>query len=326
MEAMKKSVFATAKQMRNPVLATRQQNTKTVVGNVAFDNRTMAQAVDDIATMIASGKVGQYVCTGNLDHLLMLQKDELFRSIYADADLVVADGMPIVWLSHLNGEVPLQERVAGSDLFWHLARLSHETGVRIFFLGGLPGAADKATQVVLERYPNAQICGSYCPPFETFGTPEAERQIEDAVRAAKPDILLVGFGAPKQEKWISRHCYRLQVPVSIGVGGTFEMVGGMVKRAPKWIQKSGMEWCFRLLQDPRRLWQRYLVGDLPFFVKLLCQSLLLAGKTRGQMTTIVSDHVVNDTQPEPMAESLTTLPLSPLERKEKVVVGGRMER
>ncbi len=209
---------------------------KIYVANVAFHNVTMEEAVAQIVQMAQKTGKPRYVCTGNLDHLVTLEHDPEFRAIYQKSDLTLADGKPVVVLSRLaatSARLGLKERVTGSDLFWELARASESTGLRLFFLGGAPCAADLAKDAVLRRHPAAQICGTYCPPFETFSTEEEQQRIREIVRAAQPDILLVGFGAPKQEKWIAANKDLLSVPVSIGVGGSFEMAGGVVKRAPK---------------------------------------------------------------------------------------------
>ena len=247
------------------------------IDDVAFDRVTMRGTVSRIVEMARSRDRARYVCTGNLDHLVLLSKDAEFRSAYDGADLVVADGAPIVWLSKLgatddSGELP--ERVAGSDLFWELAKASSETGIRLFFLGGVPGAAAKAAAIVEKRYPGAMICGTYCPPFETFATEEEQLRIRDIVRAARPDVLLVAFGAPKQEKWIVANKDRLGVPVSIGVGGSFEMASGMLKRAPTWLQTAGLEWLYRFAQQPRRLFHRYFVDDLPYLLRATLRTAL----------------------------------------------------
>jgi N-acetylglucosaminyldiphosphoundecaprenol N-acetyl-beta-D-mannosaminyltransferase len=252
----------------------------TTVGGVVFNNITMEETVSLILLMVQKGDSAQHIVTGNLDHLFMLQRDASFRKIYETSALALPDGAPIVWLSRLKDrtvtqkEEPLQERVAGSDLFWELARASHQTGLRLFFLGGLPGAADSAAEIVRSRYPKAQICGTYCPPFETFNTDEEQANIGEIIRGAAPDVLLVGLGAPKQEKWIMANKDRLGVPVSIGVGGTFEMAAGIVQRAPLRVQKLGMEWAYRLVQDPSRLWRRYLRDDLPFLAKTASRIIL----------------------------------------------------
>jgi N-acetylglucosaminyldiphosphoundecaprenol N-acetyl-beta-D-mannosaminyltransferase len=240
------------------------------IDDVAFDRVTMRQTVSRIVEMARSRDRARCVCTGNLDHLVLIAKDEEFRSAYEGADLVVADGAPIVWLSKLaasEDDAVLPERVAGSDLFWELAKASSETGIRLFFLGGMPGAASKAAAIVEKRFPGATICGTYCPPFEMFHTEQEQRRIRDIVRAANPDVLLVAFGAPKQEKWIAANKDRLGVPVAIGVGGSFEMASGMLRRAPRWIQDLGLEWLYRFAQQPRRLFQRYFIDDLPYLLR-----------------------------------------------------------
>ena len=250
--------------------------TKVRVANVAFHNVTMQEAVSQIVQMVQQAGQPHYVCTGNLDHLVTLNHDPEFRAIYEQADLTLADGKPIVLLSRLAAspsQPALKERVTGSDLFWELARVSETNGLRLFFLGGASCAADLAKAAVLRRYPAAQVCGTYCPPFEIFSTEEEQDRIRETVQAAQPDILLVGFGAPKQEKWIAANKATLNVPVCIGVGGSFEMAGGVVKRAPKWMQEWGLEWAYRFLQEPTRLWHRYFVRDLPFLVKLVSRTL-----------------------------------------------------
>lgn len=236
------------------------------VDGLIFDDVTMAEATARVVELAKMRDKPRYVCTGNLDHLAIAAADTEFRDAYLNADLVVADGAPVVWLAKLGG-TPLKERVAGSDLFWTLGRASAETGITLFFLGGVEGAADKAKAVLEEKFPGTKIVGTYCPPFETFNTQEEQDKIRDVVKAANPDVLLVAFGAPKQEKWIAKNRERLGVPVSIGVGGSFEMAAGILKRAPVWMQKVGLEWAFRFAQQPRRLFDRYVVRDMPHLAK-----------------------------------------------------------
>lgn len=233
----------------------------------------MEEAVTCIVQMAQKTERPRYVCTGNLDHLVTLERDAEFRAIYRSSDLTLADGKPVVLLSQLAGGEPLRERVTGSDLFWELARASSVTGLRLFFLGGAEGAADAAKEAVLRRYPAAVICGAYCPPRDIFTTEAEQARIREKVQASEADILFVGFGAPKQEKWIAANKDLLSVPVSIGVGGSFEMASGLVRRAPVWMQDAGLEWAYRFLQEPTRLWRRYFVRDLPFLLVLVCRTL-----------------------------------------------------
>lgn len=258
---------------------------KIYISGVAFHNVSMAEAVTQIVQMAQKTGKPRYVCTGNLDHLVTLKHDADFRAVYEASDLTLADGKPIVWLSHLaatSARPALKERVTGSDLFWQLARASEQTGLRLFFLGGAPQAAELARQAVTKKYPGVQICGVYCPPFETFTSAEEQNRILEAVSSAQPDILLVGFGAPKQEKWIAANKELLSVPVSIGVGGSFEMAGGVVKRAPLWMQQVGLEWAYRFLQEPTRLWHRYFVRDLGFLVTLAVQTIAARRESRNR--------------------------------------------
>jgi N-acetylglucosaminyldiphosphoundecaprenol N-acetyl-beta-D-mannosaminyltransferase len=254
------------------------------VDDVVFDKVTMRETVARIVAMARKRDCPRYVCTGNLDHLVIATRDEAFKAAYEGADLVVADGAPIVWLSKLaasDERAILPERVAGSDLFWELAKASSEAGIRLFFLGGLPGAAASAALIAEQRYRGATIVGTYCPPFETFDTEEEQGRIREVVRSARPDVLLVAFGAPKQEKWIAANKDLLGVPVSIGVGGSFEMAAGMLKRAPRWIQKAGLEWFYRFAQQPKRLFQRYFVDDLPFLLGAVARTAMARARVRG---------------------------------------------
>jgi len=229
---------------------------------------SMQEATSAIVHMAQKSERPRIVCTANLDHMATMRKDREFRRIYEEADFVVADGMPVVWLSRLTA-VPLKERVAGSDLFWEMGKASAVTGLRLFFLGGQPSAADSAAQQMRDSFPGAQIVGTYCPPFGTLDDPDEDHRICQTIADAHPDIVMVGFGAPKQEKWIAAHMGRLNVPVYIGVGASFDMASGHVKRAPMWMQKCGLEWEFRLLQEPKRLFHRYICRDLPFLIALL---------------------------------------------------------
>lgn len=247
--------------------------TRVLIDGLAFDDVTVEEATRRIVELAKKRDKPRYVCTGNLDHLAIAADDAEFRRAYENADFVVADGAPVVWLSRLGG-TPLKERVAGSDLFWTLGRASEEDGVTLFFLGGVPGAAEAAKAELEKRFPGVKVVGTYCPPFETFGTKEEQDRIASEVKEASPDILLVAFGAPKQEKWIAANKDRLGVPVSIGVGGSFEMAAGMLKRAPVWMRNVGLEWFYRFSQEPRRLFQRYIVRDVPHLGKATIRTAL----------------------------------------------------
>jgi N-acetylglucosaminyldiphosphoundecaprenol N-acetyl-beta-D-mannosaminyltransferase len=191
--------------------------------------------------------------------------DGAFQEIINASSMVVADGMPLVWASRRTG-APLPERIAGVDLVSECARLGARHGYRVFLLGAATGVAGAAADVLRRQYPGLNIVGTYSP---SALTDEADRETVAVIRAARPDILLVAFGAPKQEKWISKHMDTLQVPVLIGVGGSFDMLSGRISRAPTWMQQTGLEWFYRFMREPSRLWKRYFLKDLPLFLRLI---------------------------------------------------------
>lgn len=260
------------------------------IGDIVFDNVTMREAVDRIVDMAQQKGRARYVCTANLDHLALCENDVAFRQIYRRADLVLADGMPVIWLSQPHVMGSLHARVAGSDLFWELGKASAKTGLKLFFMGGTPGSADRAKEAICDLYPGAQVVGTYCPSFENFNTPEEQERIRTAIRDAAPDVLMVGLGAPKQEKWIVANKDLIGVPVSIGVGGSFEMASGIVHRAPVWMQKTGFEWAYRLAQEPKRLWNRYMKRDVPYLLGLVPTAAKMARFRIGSALDSVKNH------------------------------------
>jgi N-acetylglucosaminyldiphosphoundecaprenol N-acetyl-beta-D-mannosaminyltransferase len=159
---------------------------------------------------------------------------------------------------------PVKERVAGADLFGALAERAAEAGYRLFYLGAAPGVAEKAAAVLAERYPGLNVVGTFSPPVMPWEELARDEETLRRIREAKPDVLFVAFGAPKQEMWLDAVRDRLGVPVGIGVGAAFDFAAGTVKRAPRWMQRVGLEWLFRLTQEPRRLWRRYLFVDSRF--------------------------------------------------------------
>lgn len=197
-----------------------------------------------------------YVVTPNSDHLVMLEDDETLRRIYQDAFLVVADGMPLVWASRLLGQ-SLPERVTGSELMPELCALAASQGFKIFLLGAGPGVAEEAKRRLEIQYPGLRIVGVYCPPMGFEKNPEVGEEIERLLTTSAPDIIFVGLGAPKQEKWIHQNYKRFAKGVFLGIGASIDFAAGNVKRAPVWMQKSGTEWVYRLLQEPKRLAKRY---------------------------------------------------------------------
>ena len=212
------------------------------------------------------------VVTPNVDHICQLQDDLRYREVYARADLAVADGMPLLWASRFLGH-PLQEKISGSDLFPAMCDRASKRGYAIFLLGGLPGVAKKAKEVLEQRFPKIDIRGTYSPPFGFENDPGEISRIREMIISAAPHLLFVALGSPKQEYFIYDNMNILNVPVSIGVGASFDFVAGTVRRAPRFIQRLGLEWLFRLAQEPRRLFRRYLIRDTAFLRLILGQKL-----------------------------------------------------
>jgi N-acetylglucosaminyldiphosphoundecaprenol N-acetyl-beta-D-mannosaminyltransferase len=245
---------------------------KVNVCNVLVDQFDFDEVVEAIVQHALSGAKPSYVIPHNTQCVVLLQKDAHFREICKDAFLVVPDGVPLLWAASFL-RTPLRGRVNGTDLFEHLCAIAGERGLKIFFLGGRPGSAVNAAKILCARYSDLDIVGTYCPPYG-FESDTAElAKINETIKAAAPHILFVGLGAPKQEYWIYANHQETGVPISIAVGGSFELVAGVVKRAPKWMQKLGLEWFYRLLKEPRRLWQRYLVCNTLFIWLVLKQRL-----------------------------------------------------
>ena len=235
-----------------------------VVVGVPVDNVTMEDALARCDTFIAVGRATgrtHQITTVNADFVVNSLHDPELQRILQESDMSTADGMPLVWGARLlGGRMP--GRVTGADMVPALAHRAAHKGYSIFFLGAREGIAAKAAAILQERNPGLKVAGVLSPPPRPIL--EMDHAIVDTIKAARPDILLVAFGNPKQEKWIRMHARELQVPICIGVGGTFDMIVGVTKRAPAWLQRIGMEWAYRLSQEPRRLAKRYL-HDFGYF-------------------------------------------------------------
>jgi N-acetylglucosaminyldiphosphoundecaprenol N-acetyl-beta-D-mannosaminyltransferase len=229
---------------------------------VPFDNVTKAEAVARIEMMIATRRP-HYVVTANVDFLVQARRDVELQRILLEADLVLCDGTPLLWASRWLGN-PLPERAAGADVVPLLIRAAEEKGHRIFLLGAGPNVAAEAAEQLQQQHPALVIAGHYSPPFHDLLEMDFA-EIARQVKAARPDILFISFGCPKQEKWIAMHYQLLGVPILIGVGATLDFIAGRMKRAPAFMQRTGTECVYRLAQEPRRLARRY-AGDLFRFV------------------------------------------------------------
>jgi len=240
--------------------------------DLELDAVTEAEAIATVLRGLDRGE-GGFVVTPNLDHLRQLSRNGELASLFRKPDLVVADGMPLVWASRLQGS-PLPERVAGSELIWSLTAEAALRDRSVFLLGGAPGTCEGAEERLRSCYPGARFAGHFCPPFGFEYDPDEIERIRETLRAANPDIVFVGLGFPKQERLIAY--LRSEFPKAwfLGVGYSFSFVAGVTPRAPAWMIRLGLEWLHRLTRDPRRLASRYLVHGIPFAARLFAHSLV----------------------------------------------------
>jgi len=241
----------------NPGRRQQRPIARTRILGVDVHDVTIEEALQRIQEMIEA-RTPHHIVTVNPEFVMIAQKHDEFRDVLNRADLQVADGIGIVWASRVNGK-RIRGRVTGVDLVNAFSRLAGEQRYRLYLLGAAPGVAEIAARILADRHPGLVIVGTYS------GSPrrEEESQICDRIRQARPDVLLVAFGAPMQDIWIRRTMDILKVPVSIGVGGTFDFIAGVQTRAPGWMRELGLEWLYRLVREPRR-WRRML--RLPRFV------------------------------------------------------------
>jgi N-acetylglucosaminyldiphosphoundecaprenol N-acetyl-beta-D-mannosaminyltransferase len=234
---------------------------------------TRSQAVELVDRLIACGQPHFFI-TANLHYAMLTDRDPRLVDVNRRAAFLVADGMPLVWYSRL-WQRPLPERVAGADLIYELCQRAVPRGHRVFLLGGAPGVADEAAQNLCRRFPGLQIAGVESPPFRPL-TAQEQADLIGRIRHARPDLLLVAFGQPKGELWLGTNCQALGVPVCVQMGATLDFVAGRVRRAPRWLQRLGLEWVFRAVQEPRRLAPRYF-ADLLFLAKAMLRDVWRRG-------------------------------------------------
>ncbi len=225
---------------------------------------------------------GGWISTPNVDILRRSARDSAVRQLINVADLVVADGAPVVWAARLGGR-PLPERVAGSSLMWTLSAAAAQGQHGIFLLGGEPGVAERAAQRLIEHAPGLRVTGTASPPWGFEQDEHEMARLRAELRAAQPDIVFVGLGCPKQERLIQELAPDLPNTWWIGCGAALAFAAGEVRRAPGWMQNSGLEWLHRLVSEPRRLARRYLVDDLPYALRLLVGS-ARSGRTADAST------------------------------------------
>ncbi|MHB8590009.1 MAG: WecB/TagA/CpsF family glycosyltransferase [Candidatus Dormibacteraceae bacterium] len=229
---------------------------------VGVSGVNMPLAVDQIEEWVRNGD-RQYVCVCPVHSIMECRRSPEVRRVFNAAGMVTPDGMPIVWVAHASGHRDVG-RVYGPDLMLALLERSSHTGHRHFFYGGGAGVAKRLADRLRERFPSLQLAGIHEPPFAPLDRLCTD-ETADLINAAKPDVVWIGMSSPKQDRWMACMRGRLDAPVLIAVGAAFDFHSGVVRQAPRWMQRSGLEWTYRLATDPRRLWRRYLV-DNPWFV------------------------------------------------------------
>jgi N-acetylglucosaminyldiphosphoundecaprenol N-acetyl-beta-D-mannosaminyltransferase len=245
--------------------------TRVRMGHAWIDSLTFDQAIDEIERLVENGEGGS-VFTPNVDHLVQLEREENepFREAYRDVSLSLVDGQPLIWASYLLGS-PLPEKVSGSDLILPLVARAEQKRWRVYLIGGAPGVGALAAQKLREQF-QVDIVGIEAPHVTKSGQPVEGQVVIDRIAAARPHLVFVAFGAPKQELFIRGALPSIRPAVAVGVGAGFDFIAGRMRRAPRWISQTGLEWLFRLAQEPRRLARRYLVDD-PQFVSILYRTL-----------------------------------------------------
>jgi len=237
------------------------------IGRLPVDRVTFVGALDAVEQLIAQ-KRGGTVFTPNVDHVVMAEHDAAFCEAYEAATLSLVDGMPVLWASRLLGTA-LPEKISGSDFVPALLDRAPSRAWRVYLLGGAPGSAERAAQVLAQR--NVNVVGVASPRIEMAAARDSFDAITDAIVRTSPDLVLIGLGAPKQEHFAYSVAERLSPAVLVGVGATIDFIAGMVPRAPAWMSRTGLEWLYRLAREPRRLWRRYLLRDPAFAVVVLRQ-------------------------------------------------------
>ncbi|MGE5291798.1 MAG: WecB/TagA/CpsF family glycosyltransferase [Micromonosporaceae bacterium] len=236
-----------------------------------FDRLTEAQVVDHIIRAAQAGR-GGWIVTPNIDICRNALRDPAQRGLVTSASLRVPDGVPLLWAARLRGD-PLVERVAGASLIFSLTEAAAQQGRSIYLLGGKPGVPDRAGERLRAKYPGLVVAGTYSPPFGFEAAADGVETVRRRLAAAAPDIVYVGLGFPKQERLIAELAPSFPTTWFVACGAAIPIAAGVARRAPRWMQHSGLEWMFRLAREPRRLFRRYVIQDLPFAVGLLASSL-----------------------------------------------------
>lgn len=228
--------------------------------NTYINNVTMTETINEIENMIASDRKS-YIVAINVDVVIKIENDAYLKKIVDSADMVLVDGKPLVWISKMYGR-PLKAKISGSDLVPLLCEVAAEKKYTIFIIGGKEGIAEQAKKRLEQKLPDIQIIGTYAPPLGFENDNTELNKINKVISEANPDLLIACFGCPKQEKWIYENINKYNAKVAVCAGATVDFLAGNVKRAPRWMSEHGLEWFYRFLQEPTRLFKRYFVDDL----------------------------------------------------------------
>lgn len=231
--------------------------------NSYIDNVTKEEAIAHIEECINTRKIG-HIITPNVDQVIRIESDKYFKEIYENAELLLADGTPLVWISRWYKK-PIKEKICGSDLVPDLCKLAAQKGYLIFLLGSAEGVAAKAAENLKKNNPGLRVAGVYSPPYGFEKDKNEIDKINKMLFNSKADMLFVGMGVPKQDIFIYENMNKYQIPMSFSIGATIDFEAGIQKRAPKWINHIGMEWLYRLAHDPKRMFKRYIIDDMKIF-------------------------------------------------------------
>jgi N-acetylglucosaminyldiphosphoundecaprenol N-acetyl-beta-D-mannosaminyltransferase len=246
-------------------------HSKVNILGVQVSSLTNEELLNTIINSITNKQFSQIAITPT-NSIVAAFKEKRISEIYNKAEIVLCDGMPVKWASHFLG-TPIKERITGLDVLPNVVKLSSQKNFSIFLLGASPGVGDLLAKVITEQYPNIIITGIYVPPFMKVFSEEENQKMVNAVNASSADIVLVSLTAPKQDIWIAQNRSTLNPAVYIGIGGAFEVIAGLARRSPIWMQKAGLEWLYRFIQEPKRLFRRYFL-EAPIFIPLVIKQKL----------------------------------------------------
>ena len=268
---------------RTPASAAPGYTARVRLAGFEFDRLTEADVIRHIVSESRSGR-GGWVATPNIDICQHAQRDPAARDLVRGASLIVPDGMPLLWAARLRGAA-LAERVTGSSLIFTLTSAATQAGLSVFLLGGDPGVPDLAGRQLADRYPGLKLAGADSPPVGFERSADEMTRIRQLLSQAQPDIVYVGLGFPKQERLITDLTATLPRAWFIGCGASIQFAAGTIPRAPIWMQRTGLEWSFRLLKEPRRLFRRYLIQDAPYAARLLLSAVIERSKAHPSEQT-----------------------------------------